>query len=149
MAKRNYTLEELKSKNLFQLRDIARKLGVENATYLSEEKLMESIIAYEAGEKQPTAEENGISEQTDQAMISRGFIYSEEDFKPFPLQYKVKKESPATKNQIERLYCLLERHRLAIEADEELSCCLRMELDKLSKNEASRYVDRILSKYGR
>ena len=81
MAKRNYTLEELKSKNLFQLRDIARKLGVENATYLSEEKLMESIIAYEAGEKQPTAEENGISEQTDQAMISRGFIYSEEDFK--------------------------------------------------------------------
>ena len=65
MAKRNYTLEELKSKNLFQLRDIARKLGVENATYLSEEKLMESIIAYEAGEKQPTAEENGISEQTD------------------------------------------------------------------------------------
>lgn len=80
--------------------------------------------------------------------LAEGF-YAEEDFKPFPLRYKVKKESPAAKNQIERLYCLLERHRLAIEADEELSCCLRMELDKLSKNEASRYVDRILSKYGR
>lgn len=76
-------------------------------------------------------------------------FYSEEDFKPFPLQYKVKKESPATKNQIERLYCLLERHRLDIEADEELSACLRIELDKLSKNEASRYADRILSKCGR
>ncbi len=107
MAKRNYTLEELKSKNLFQLRDIARKLGVENATYLSEEKLMESIIAYEAGEKQPTAEENGISEQTDQAMISRGFIYSEEDFKNMTI-HTVRKiardmgiKSPTTKKKAE------------------------------------------------
>lgn len=76
-------------------------------------------------------------------------FYTEEDFKPVPLQYKVKKESPASKNQIERLYRLLEKHRMNIEADGQLSACLHMELDKLTKNEASRYADRILSKYGR
>lgn len=76
-------------------------------------------------------------------------FYTEEDFKPFPLQYKVKKESPITKNQKERLYYLLQKHKLAIETDETLSSCLYMELDKLTKNEASRYTDKLLSKYGR
>ncbi len=76
-------------------------------------------------------------------------FYTAEDFKPFPLQYKVKKESPITKNQKERLYYLLQKHKLAIEADKILSPCLYMELDKLTKNEASRYTDKLLSKYGR
>jgi len=76
-------------------------------------------------------------------------FYTEEDFKPFPLLYKVKKESPITKNQKERLYRLMEKHKLDLEADEELKLCLTMEIDKLTKNEASRYTDRILSKYGR
>lgn len=76
-------------------------------------------------------------------------FYTEEDFRPFPLIYKVKKESPVTKAQKERLYHLFKKHKLAIEADQELRVCLSIELDKMTKNEASRYTDRILSKYGR
>jgi len=76
-------------------------------------------------------------------------FYTEEDFKPFRLQYKVKREAPITKSQKERLYYLLEKHKMAIEADETLLPCLSMELDKLTKNEASRYTDKLLSKYGR
>lgn len=76
-------------------------------------------------------------------------FYTEEDFNPFPLKYKVKKESPITKSQKERLYRLLEKHKLTIGADEELRVCLTMEIDKLTRNEASRYTDRILSKCGR
>lgn len=74
---------------------------------------------------------------------------TEEDFNPFPLVYKVKKESPATKGQKEWLYRLMEKHKLVIEADDELQVCLTMDIDKLTRNEASRYTDRILSKYGR
>ena len=76
-------------------------------------------------------------------------FYTEEDFRPFPLIYKVKKESPVTTAQKERLYHLFKKHKLAIEADQELRVCLSIELDKMTKNEASRYTDRILSKYGR
>lgn len=68
-----------------------------------------------------------------------GQFYTEEDFKPFPLVYKIKRETPITKPQKERLYRLLEKHKLSIEAD----------IDKMTKNEASRYTDRILAKYGR
>ncbi len=38
MAKKNYTKEELQTKTVFQLRDIAKKAGVEDASYLSEEE---------------------------------------------------------------------------------------------------------------
>lgn len=76
-------------------------------------------------------------------------FYNEEDFKPAQLQYKVKRETPITKPQKERLYRLLELHKLSIEEDEELSVLLTMETDKLTRNEASRYTDRLLAKYGR
>lgn len=76
-------------------------------------------------------------------------FYTQEDFTSFPLVYKVKKESPITKSQKDRLYRLMEKHKLTIEADEELRVCLTMEIDKMTKNEASRYTDRILSKCGR
>ena len=76
-------------------------------------------------------------------------FYNEEDFKPTPLQYKVKRETPITKPQKERLYRLLELHKLSIEKDDKMSVLLTMEVDKLTRNEASRYTDRLLSKYGR
>ncbi len=63
----------------------------------------------------------------------------EELFKPFPLLYKAKKESPATARQKEQLYKLLEKHKL--KAD--------YEIDRLTKNEASRRIDCILFQYGR
>jgi len=60
-------------------------------------------------------------------------------FKPYQLIYKIKKEGPATKAQKERLYRTLEKHNIIPEYD----------VEKLTKNEASRYLDRILSEYGR
>lgn len=63
----------------------------------------------------------------------------EEVFKPVPLIYKVKKENPATRQQKERLYKLVNRHKLVIDYD----------IDRLTRNEASRLADKIILKYGR
>ncbi len=76
-------------------------------------------------------------------------FFSEEDFRPAPLIYKVKRETPITKPQKERLYRLLELHKLCIEQDEALSFLLKLEVEKLTRNEASRYTDQLLAKYGR
>ncbi|MDD6201345.1 MAG: 3'-5' exonuclease [Lachnospiraceae bacterium] len=61
------------------------------------------------------------------------------DFMPVLLKYKVKKEGPATPAQKERLYKLLDKHKLKTEYD----------IGQLTKNEASRYLDRIYAEYGR
>lgn len=65
-------------------------------------------------------------------------FYNDIDFKPYPLHYKAKKEGPITKKQIERLTALLIQHGI----HEDIVIAM------LSKNEASRYIDMILSKYG-
>lgn len=61
-----------------------------------------------------------------------------EEFLPAPLIYKVKKEGPATKPQKERLERLLKEHGLTPD----------YEIEMLTKNEASRLIDRILAAYG-
>lgn len=70
-------------------------------------------------------------------------FHGEEDaekiFAPVSLNYQVKRESPITPAQKERLYKLLVRHKLITDYD----------LSGLTKNEASRYTDLILAKYGR
>lgn len=60
-------------------------------------------------------------------------------FSPSKLNYQVKRETPITSAQKERLYKLIVRHKLSVEYD----------LDKLTRNEASRYTDLIVAKYGR
>lgn len=60
-------------------------------------------------------------------------------FLPERLNYQAKREVPITAAQKERLYKLIAKHKLSKEYN----------LDKLTRNEASRYTDRILSKYGR
>lgn len=65
--------------------------------------------------------------------------YNEKDFAPQELIFRIKKETPISKPQKERLYKLLDKHKIAMEYD----------IDKLTKNEASRITDQILSKYGR
>lgn len=65
--------------------------------------------------------------------------HAEKQFRPYPLLYHVKRETPITPAQKERLYKLLTKHKLTVEYD----------LDKLTRNEASRYTDQILAKYGR
>ena len=68
-------------------------------------------------------------------------FYNEEEpcFKLQPLVYQVKKETPITKPQKERLYRLLEKHGITPDYD----------VEKLTRSEASRHTDKILAKYGR
>lgn len=60
-------------------------------------------------------------------------------FVPQPLHYQVKRDTPATKPQKERLYRLMEQHKITVEVD----------VEKLTRSEASRLADKILAKYGR
>lgn len=60
-------------------------------------------------------------------------------FHPTPLLFSVKKDSPATKAQKERLYRLLAQHKIEWDRD----------VEKLTRNEASRFTDKILAEYGR
>ncbi len=60
-------------------------------------------------------------------------------FEPEALNYQVKKQTPITKPQKERLYKLLDKHKITI----------GYEVDKMTRNEADRLMDRILAKYGR
>lgn len=60
-------------------------------------------------------------------------------FEPQKLNYQVKKESPARKSQIERIEALVERNKVDCPYD----------LSKMSKNEASRYYDILIARYGK
>ena len=68
-------------------------------------------------------------------------FYRQEDalFCPAPLNFAVKKDTPATKAQKERLYRLLEQHKIVWDRD----------VEKLTRSEASRFTDKILAAYGR
>jgi len=68
-------------------------------------------------------------------------FYREEEelFRPQPLKFTVKKDTPATKPQKERLYRLLAQHKIEWDRD----------VEKLTRSEASRFTDKILAKYGR
>ena len=107
MAKKNYALEELKGKTLFQLRDIARKLGVENATYLSEELLIDRIYALNSNSKKQTVAQDVVeAEEENGALVGNQVgVYSEEDFKNMTI-HTVRKiardmgiKSPTTKKK--------------------------------------------------
>lgn len=73
--------------------------------------------------------------------ILAGDYYKEEEgiFKPQKLIYQVKRETPITKAQKERLYRLAEQHKIVLEVD----------VDSLTRSEADRMIDRILGKYGK
>lgn len=68
-------------------------------------------------------------------------FYRQEDalFCPAPLNFAVKKDTLATKAQKERLYRLLEQHKIVWDRD----------VEKLTRSEASRFTDKILAAYGR
>lgn len=68
--------------------------------------------------------------------------YTEETkelFLPKPLIFKIKKEGPITKAQLERLTRLLEKYEVKPPAD----------IRSMTKNEASRYLDQLYAAYGR
>ena len=68
-------------------------------------------------------------------------FYNAEDlfFTPHLLQFHVKRDTPATVAQKERLYRLLKQHKIEWNQD----------VEKLTRSEASRLTDRILTEYGR
>ena len=68
-------------------------------------------------------------------------FYREDEplFVPKQLVFKAKRDTPATKLQKERLYQLLTRHRITLDAD----------VERLTRSEASRLTDKLLAKYGR
>ncbi len=69
-------------------------------------------------------------------------FYQEEtadDFLPWELHYQVKREGPITKPQKERLLRMLKQHKINPEYD----------VARLTKNEASRIIDKIILKYGK
>lgn len=71
-------------------------------------------------------------ENTGQAVKNNLFV-------PQPLHFQVKRDTPASKPQKERLYRLQEQHKITLEVD----------VEKLTRSEASRLADKILAKYGR
>lgn len=60
-------------------------------------------------------------------------------FYPQDLCYRVRRDTPVTIPQKEQLYKLVDRHKLIIDYD----------IEKLTRSEASRQIDRILAEYGR
>lgn len=64
---------------------------------------------------------------------------SRTEFVPKPLLYKPKRQTPATPAQKKHLKELLDYHKIELDAS----------LDELTRSEASRRIDRILSEYGR
>ena len=64
---------------------------------------------------------------------------TKKDFLAGNLLFNVKRDTPATKAQVERLYKLIELHKLSPEIAPE----------QMTRSEASRYTDQVLAKYGR
>lgn len=64
---------------------------------------------------------------------------AEKVFMKKPLVYQVKKESPVTKKQIEQLQRFLSYYHIDSAYN----------IERMTKNEASRYLDRLISSYGR
>lgn len=72
-------------------------------------------------------------------MCEEKYVNNEKVFQPVKLEYKVKKDSPATPRQIKNLNDLIKYHKIIDDID----------ISRLSRSEASRYTDKILSQYGR
>lgn len=60
-------------------------------------------------------------------------------FRPKPLLYQAKRDTPLTIAQKEQLYKLVDRHKLIVD----------YEIESLTRSEASRKIDHILAEYGR
>lgn len=72
---------------------------------------------------------------------------TEKDFMPQKLIYSARRDTPATKAQMERLYKLIDKHKIDKETmPGEIPVPLP---DRMTRSEASRYADLILAKFGR
>lgn len=74
-----------------------------------------------------------------QVLLSQAEEAKQVLFEPKPLIYKVKREQPASEKQKQDLQELVKYHRIE----------LPVQIDHLSRSEASRIKDKIISQYGR
>lgn len=74
-----------------------------------------------------------------QLFIKEFYEGNEDVFEPYQLNYQVKKESPITPRQKIYLNDLVKYHKISI----------AVQIDSLTKNEASRIIDGIILQYGR
>lgn len=65
--------------------------------------------------------------------------FETEEFLPYELIYKAKKQSPITPKQVKYLSDLVTYHNLTVDYD----------INRLTKNQASRIIDNIILEYGR
>ncbi len=115
---------------------IARKYLEE----LEQKNLLFLCEYYKIPHKPHRALEDAIATSKLYEKLKEEFYQEEEKlFLPQKLVFSVKKDTPATKRQKQRLYELIEQHRLNIDYD----------VEKLSRSEASRYTDKIFAEYGR
>ena len=106
-----------------------------------ESKSLESVCKYYGIEHKAHRAIGDARAASDLYQKLAGQFYqdNEEEFRPKQLVYLAKKEGPVSKRQKERLYKLLDKHKLTIAYN----------VDKLTRNEADRIMDEILAKYGR
>ena len=107
-----------------------------------EKKNLEAACSFFGIQRQGAHRALGDAEDAHSLYQQLAALYGEaepEAFAEKPLIYKVKREQPATKKQKEDLRYLLKYHKID----------LPVQIDYLSRNEASRITDRVISQYGR
>ena len=101
-----------------------------------EHKTLESLCAhYQIPHNAHRAMGDALATHQLYQILARDYYNEEGLFRPVKLVYQVKKDTPITKAQKERLYRLLEQHGMQLDVD----------VDSLSRSEADRTIDRIRS----
>ena len=74
-----------------------------------------------------------------QVLVDQYYETAPELFKPKPLNYQVKRDTPVMQKQIEQIRRLHEQYQIPLTRD----------LSKMTKSEASRYIDQMKAEYGK
>ncbi len=107
-----------------------------------EKKSLEALCVYfeiEREQEHRALEDAKAAAELLKLLMERFGAEKPELFMPKTMQYKVKKQGPITPRQKKYLKELANYHKIT----------LSVEIEKLTKNEASRLTDQILSQYGR
>jgi len=115
------------------------KLARKYLSHLPSRRLADLCGYYGIPQKAHRALEDAMAAHLLYQKLKEEACCAKEDLRPKELVYKVKKETPAGKRQLERLLFLMERHNLPVPSD----------MEGMSKSEVSRYIDQIIAKYGR
>lgn len=104
-----------------------------------ESKTLESLCShYGIAHKAHRAKEDALATHMLYQKLLEEYPQAKEE-RLVQMQFQVKKEGPITKRQIERLQELVTRHNVDFGYD----------MEKLTKNQGSRFIDQILATYGR